>query len=88
MAGSVLISVQWANSETGVVQPMGDLVSEARRASVYITRRAESVRWASDDRLIDVSFDVFIFYYDETAKLLFICASKRFLASAKEPRVA
>ena len=32
MAGSVLISVQWANSETGVVQPMGDLVSEARRA--------------------------------------------------------
>lgn len=52
-------------------------VSEARRASVYITRRAESVRWASDDRLIDISFDVFIFYYDEKAKLLFICASKR-----------
>lgn len=52
-------------------------VSEARHASVYITRRAEPVRWASDDRLIDVSFDVFIFYYDEKAKLLFICASKR-----------
>jgi superfamily II DNA or RNA helicase len=52
-------------------------VSETRRASVYITRRAEAVRWASDDRLIDVSFDIFIFYYDEKAKLLFICASKR-----------
>jgi len=30
--GQVLISVQWANSETGVIQPMGALVGEARRA--------------------------------------------------------
>lgn len=51
--------------------------SDAQHASVYITRRASAVRWASDDRLVDVQFDVFIFYYDEQSKLLFICASKR-----------
>lgn len=30
-SGPVLVSVQWANSETGVIQPMGALVGEARR---------------------------------------------------------
>lgn len=29
--GPILVSVHWANSETGVVQPMGALVGEARR---------------------------------------------------------
>jgi len=30
--GPVTLSVQWANSETGVTQPMADIVAEARRA--------------------------------------------------------
>lgn len=30
--GRTTLSVQWANSETGVIQPMSDIVSEARRA--------------------------------------------------------
>jgi cysteine desulfurase len=30
--GLIILSVQWANGETGVVQPMQDLVAEARRA--------------------------------------------------------
>jgi len=52
-------------------------ISEVQRASVYITRRASGVRWASDDRLVDVRYDVFIFYYDDASKLLFVCASQR-----------
>jgi cysteine desulfurase len=31
-AGPTMVSVQWANSETGVIQPMSRLISEARRA--------------------------------------------------------
>ena len=31
-AGTILVSIQWANSETGVVQPMGHLTAEARGA--------------------------------------------------------
>lgn len=52
-------------------------ISDAQRASVYITRRVSGVRWASDDRLVDVRYDVFIFYFDEASKLLFVCASQR-----------
>ena len=51
--------------------------SDSQRASVHITRQVTGVRWASDDRLLDVRFDIFVFYYDEAANLLFICASKR-----------
>jgi superfamily II DNA or RNA helicase len=52
-------------------------VNEGERTSVHITRQVSSVRWAADERLADVRFDIFVFYYDEKAKLLFICASKR-----------
>lgn len=52
-------------------------VSEKENSSIYITRKAGTVAWSDDDRLIDVRFDVFIFYYDMKARLLFVCASKR-----------
>ena len=38
--------------------------SDSQRASVHITRQVTGVRWASDDRLLDVRFDIFVFYYD------------------------
>lgn len=52
-------------------------VSLKTSSSVYITRRVAKVGWSADDRLVDVEFDVFIFYYDTKSKLLFVCASKR-----------
>ncbi|KTW01988.1 hypothetical protein SB4_04640 [Sphingomonas sanguinis] len=52
-------------------------ISAPQSASVFVTRKQSGVRWASDDRLLDVRYDVFIFYYDEAAKLLFVCASQR-----------
>lgn len=52
-------------------------ISEKESASIYITRKAGNVAWSSDDRLIDVRFDIFMFYYDAIAGLLFVCASKR-----------
>lgn len=52
-------------------------VSRQTSSSVFVTRRAGRVAWSADDRLIDVEFDVFIFYYDAKSKLLFVCASKR-----------
>lgn len=52
-------------------------VSRETSSSVFVTRRAGRVEWSADDRLIDVEFDVFIFYYDAKSRLLFVCASKR-----------
>jgi superfamily II DNA or RNA helicase len=52
-------------------------ISDAQRSSVFVTRKQSGVRWASDDRLMDVRYDVFIFYYDEASRLLFVCASQR-----------
>lgn len=52
-------------------------VSAVQHASVFVTRKQSGVRWASDDRLMDVRYDVFIFCYDEASKLLFVCASHR-----------
>ncbi|WIW88083.1 DEAD/DEAH box helicase family protein [Sphingobium sp. V4] len=52
-------------------------VSRQTSSSVFVTRRAGRVAWSADDRLIDVEFNIFIFYYDAKSKLLFVCASKR-----------
>jgi superfamily II DNA or RNA helicase len=52
-------------------------VSPAQQAVVWITREHSSVRWCSNGRIIDVRHDLFIVYYDETSRLLFICASLR-----------
>lgn len=52
-------------------------VSDTQRTSIHVTRQVSGVRWASDDRLIDIRYDIFVFTYDEASKLLFICASKR-----------
>jgi len=52
-------------------------VSRQTSSSVFVTRRASKVGWSADDRLIEIEFDVFIFYYDAKSKLLFVCASKR-----------
>lgn len=52
-------------------------VSEAADAAVYVTRRASRVSWSTDDKLIDVHFDLFILYQERASSLLFICASSR-----------
>jgi superfamily II DNA or RNA helicase len=51
--------------------------SPEHNAAVYITREISLPRWSTDDRLSHVRTDLFIFYYDPTTKLLFICASRR-----------
>lgn len=52
-------------------------VSEDTNSSVYVTRRRSPVPWSTDDELIDVEYDLFIFYFDPASSLLFICASSR-----------
>ncbi|SHK38941.1 Superfamily II DNA or RNA helicase [Roseomonas rosea] len=52
-------------------------VSEATNSAIYITRKAGTVAWSLDDRLMDIRFDIFIFYYNPETNLLFVCASKR-----------
>lgn len=52
-------------------------VSIPHNAAIYITREVSQPRWTADDRLSNVESDLFIFYYDTTTKLLFVCASKR-----------
>lgn len=51
--------------------------SRKTNSSVFITRRVARVGWSADDRLVDVGYDVFIFYFDPASRLLFVCASKR-----------
>lgn len=52
-------------------------VSEDTNSSVYVTRMMSPVAWSTDDELIDVEYDLFIFYFDPQSSLLFICASSR-----------
>ena len=52
-------------------------VSEDTNSSIYVTRMKSPVAWSTDDELIDVEYDLFIFYFDPQSSLLFICASSR-----------
>src|SRR6185312_13724873 len=52
-------------------------VSEDTNSSIYVTRMRSPVAWSTDDELIDVEYDLFIFYFDPQSSLLFICASSR-----------
>lgn len=52
-------------------------VSEDTNSSVYVTRMRSPVPWSTDDELIDIEYDLFIFYFDQASSLLFICASSR-----------
>jgi superfamily II DNA or RNA helicase len=46
-------------------------------ALVCVTRTVTSCRWTDDDRLANVSHDLFVAYYDEPTRLLFLCTSQR-----------
>jgi superfamily II DNA or RNA helicase len=52
-------------------------ISDPRGAAVYITREAVRSDWSTDDRFINIAYDIFIFHYNPAAKLLFICSSRR-----------
>ena len=52
-------------------------VSPVRDAAVWITRERSAVRWSRDGRIVDVRHHLFVVYYDEMTRLLFICASLR-----------
>jgi hypothetical protein len=63
-----------------VPSPGGILLLERsaeHSALVCVTRTLASCRWADDDRLANVSHDLFIAYYDEPTRLLFLCTSQR-----------
>lgn len=51
--------------------------SEEHHSVVCVTRHADRCRWSRDDRLTNVHYDLFILFFDEPRKLLFICSSKR-----------
>jgi hypothetical protein len=51
--------------------------STERSAIVCITRHVDQARWSDDSRLSNVRHDLFILFYDEPSKLLFICSSQR-----------
>lgn len=51
--------------------------SDEHKAVVCVTRHAARCRWSRDDRLVNVSYDLFILFYDEPTRLLFICSSNR-----------
>lgn len=52
-------------------------INEARGAAVYVTRARSYPKWSGDDRLFNVSYDLFIMYFNSTHKLLFVCATQR-----------
>jgi superfamily II DNA or RNA helicase len=53
------------------------VVSPVQHAAVWITRERSGVRWCNDGRIVDVRHHLFVVHYDETSRLLFICASLR-----------
>lgn len=54
--------------------------SAEHHALVCVTRDVAPCRWARDQRLVDVNHDLFILFYDEDTRLLFICTSQREMA--------
>lgn len=52
-------------------------MSDPHGAMIFITREEVRSPWCSDERFINVAYDVFIFHYSAQANLLFICASRR-----------
>jgi superfamily II DNA or RNA helicase len=51
--------------------------SAEHRALIYLTRRTARCRWSRDDRLTNVNYELFVLFYDEKTRLLFICSSRR-----------
>jgi hypothetical protein len=49
-------------------------------ALVCVTRHIEQARWTDDPRLSDVNHDLFVLFYDEPSKLLFLCSTQREMA--------
>lgn len=54
--------------------------STEHNAIVCVTRDSSPCRWADDPRLVDVSHDLFVLFYDDETRLLFICTSRREMA--------
>jgi superfamily II DNA or RNA helicase len=52
-------------------------LSDPHGAAVYLTRESVRSPWSSDERFTNVAYDIFIFYHNRDANLLFICASRR-----------
>lgn len=59
------------------LQVVYETVSLEHNAAVYITRETSQPRWTTDDRLVIVHPDLFIFYQHPESRLLFISASRR-----------
>ncbi len=54
-----------------------ETMSDEHNALVFITREISQPRWASDDRLAGVRYDLFVFFQDPQTKLFFMCTSRR-----------
>lgn len=59
------------------VEPYLVMRSDDHNALVYVTREVSQCRWSKDDRLSNVCFELFVLFFDEKSKLLFICSSIR-----------
>lgn len=44
---------------------------------VFVTRREERADWSKIDNFTSIQYDLFVIYYDQKNKLLFICSSSR-----------
>jgi hypothetical protein len=54
--------------------------SDDHNALVCVTRDVSQCRWSRDERLADVRFDLFVLFFEEKSKLLFVCSSVREVA--------
>ena len=46
-------------------------------ATIFVTREKQGQRWTTDEDFSTIAYHLFIVYFDEAAKLLFICASSK-----------
>lgn len=51
--------------------------SGEHNAVVCVTKHVETRRWSADDRISNVTYDLFVLFFDEDKKLLFICSTQR-----------
>ena len=61
---------------SGNIELAYENINDARNTIVMITRTRYAPKWSASDRIVDVSYDLFVIYHDRDTSLLFINASR------------
>ncbi|MBB6522281.1 DEAD/DEAH box helicase [Pseudoteredinibacter isoporae] len=59
------------------IEVIHERISDSLNTAIFITKEVKRSSFSKDDRFNNVEHDAFIIYYDEDAKLVFLCFTRR-----------